>query len=343
MYINYFIFIYMNYLTRVYTMMCGKETDNVEEKEEEEENDMNVQKQDGKEKEYGDGKEKEYGDGKEKEYVDGEEKEEDILGCGCFSFLTSRKKTFAYKKNKPVICSNEINKRKQLRKYIRSLPEELKLYILSYTHQPQPPALLKDIGNFHLTYRFLFNVICKKNPRKIINRILTFYDSSILYNNISPIVARKIQIWQLNHRVTKVIDDFIIIEYPNILKLFNKDNKYILLWGILPAFFRNKYLNFLYSVMDIETDEEEQGGDAPPAFDPDNNSNTTPTPVPNSEMDTDTNPDTDPDADPDANPAPDTDTDFDTAPDTDDSPDTAPDTDDSPDTDAAPRCPVYFA
>ena len=322
----------MNYLTSIYMMVCGKETDNVEEHD----NDVNEEKD---EKDEG---------------------EEDVIGCGCFSSLISRKKIFAYKKNKPLISLNEINKRKQLQKYIRSLPEELKLYILSYTHQPQPPPLLKDIQNFHLTFRFLFNVICKKNPRKIISRILTFYDSSVLYNNITPIIRRKIQRWQINHRNTKIIDDFIIIEYPNILKLFNKNNKHIFLWGILPPFYRNKYLNFLYSVMDIETDEEDT---APPAFDPTNNPDAIPTPTPNTETDTDTNADTDPDA----NPAPDTDTDpstdfdtdpntdfdtepntdFDTEPNTDfdTDPDTAPDTDDSPDadTDATPRCSVYFA
>jgi hypothetical protein len=306
----------MNYLTRVYMMICGKETDDVEEEE---------------------------------KGVDLKDDEDNILDCGCFSSLKTRKKTLGYKKHIKETVEMERDRRETVSflQYIRSLPEELKLYILSYTQQPQPPALLKDIQNFHLTHRFLFNVICKKNPRKIINRILTFYDSSILYNNISPIVARKIQRWQRNHRITKVIDDFIIIEYPNILKIFNKDNKHILLWGILPPVYRNKYLNFLYSVMDIETDEEEQGGDAPPAVDPANNStivvSVALTLTPNNDTDTDTNPDTDLDA----NPAPDTDTDLDAnpAPDTDTDPETAPDTDESPDpdTDAAPRCPVYFA
>lgn len=296
----------MNYLTRVYTMICGKETDNVDEEEDDNENYINEEKEDWK------GENKNENDINE-EKEDDKECEEGMVYCGCFSSLTSRKKTFAYKKNKPVISSNEICKNNQLQKYIRSLPDELKLYILSYTQQPQPPALLKDIQNFHLTFRFLLNVICKKNPRKIISRILMFYDSSILYNNINHIIARKIKKWQINHRNTKVIDDFIIIEYPTILKLFNKDNKYTLLWGILPPVYRNKYLNFLYSVMSIETDEEDQGGDT--------DTDTAPTP------DTDTDTDTDFDAYTDAAPTPDTDT----------------DTDFDAYTDAAPRCSVYFA
>jgi len=184
--------------------------------------------------------------------------------CNPSKFLSrnaaSRKKNVSYDKNK--IHSDEedpykVSQFKEIQKKIRALPEEIRLYIVSYLARPQPPSLLKDIRNFYQSYCFLLSVICRNDKSILVDRILTFYDMIVFYKNIHPNVKRNIKRWQIRKRNIEVIDEFTIVEYPNILPIIGKSNKWILLWGTLPQYHRNKYLNFLYSIIESESDEEE--------------------------------------------------------------------------------------
>ncbi len=170
------------------------------------------------------------------------------------------KKTYSYQKNKlhPTEDTHtEAEKFKELQRKIHTLPEEIRLYIISYLNRPQPQYLLRDIRNFHQTYCFLLNVICANDRSMLVERILTFYDMGIFYKNINSIVKKNIKRWQLRKRHTEVIDDFTIIQYPNVLTLFNENKKWIFLWGALPQYHRNRYISFLYSIIDTDSDEEE--------------------------------------------------------------------------------------
>lgn len=176
------------------------------------------------------------------------------------NITSSPKKTYSYQKNKITPnedVSDKVEKFKELQRKIHALPEEIRLYMVSYLTRPQPQPLLKDIRNFHQTYCFFLNVICLNDRSILVDRILSFYDMGMFYRNINPIVKKNIKKWQLRQRHTEIIDDFTIVEYPNVLSLFNKSNKWIFLWGALPQYHRNKYINFLYSIIESESDEEE--------------------------------------------------------------------------------------
>jgi hypothetical protein len=170
------------------------------------------------------------------------------------------KKTYAYKKNK-IHCyeetPHEMEKFKQLQIKIRAMPEDIRLYIVSYIARPQSQFLLRDIRNFYQTYLFLLNVICRGDKNVLLDRIFTVYDMSLFYKNMNPIVRGNIRKWQVKRRNTEVIDDFVIVEFPNALNLFYTNEKSIFLWGVLSPFYRSRYINFLYSVIDTETDELE--------------------------------------------------------------------------------------
>jgi hypothetical protein len=176
------------------------------------------------------------------------------------SLTSFSKKTYSYQKNKirpSQDTSGEADKFKELQRKIHALPEEIRLYIVSYLTRPQPQYLLRDIRNFYQTYCFMLNVICLNDRSILVDRMLSFYDIGMFYKNINPIVKKNIKKWQLRQRHTEVIDDFTIIEYPNVLTLFSDSNKWIFLWGALPQYHRNKYINFLYSTIESESDEDE--------------------------------------------------------------------------------------
>lgn len=173
---------------------------------------------------------------------------------------TPPKKMYSYQKNKlyPIEENqNEAEEFKELQMKIHALPEDIRLYIVSYLKHPQPQCLLRDIRNFHQTYCFLLNIVCANDRSLLVERILTFYDIGIFYKNINSIVKKNIKRWQLKQRHTEIIDDFTIIQYPNVLTLFNENNKWIFLWGALPQYHRNRYVSFLYSIIDTDSDEEE--------------------------------------------------------------------------------------
>lgn len=132
---------------------------------------------------------------------------------------------------------------------LKKIPLSLVYHIFSFTYQTQNPALLNDIRNFHTTKNILLEKVCDNNPTLMTDIILTYYCYLFVQRNCNHQVLKNIEKWRNKNKTVKISTMGItIIQYPNELKLFDKQNKWIFLWGLLEPEVRNVYLNFLYSI-----------------------------------------------------------------------------------------------